>query len=126
MKRIKNPEIEEEPLTQEEQETFNRLNDVWGDDEDGVYQRQFEYYAMSNLKEEDRILVYSTERSLTHDDVVVYLTEDYNQSEVIKVETGLPKEEITKIVNNTFTKWYYYDIWVGGEPKPPKNSLRIR
>ena len=43
-------------------------------------------------------------------EVVVYLTEDYSKNESIWVSIELTKEEITKIVNDKFHKWYYYDI----------------
>ena len=43
-------------------------------------------------------------------EVVVYLTKDYSKNESIWVSNELTKEEITKIVNDKFDKWYYYDI----------------
>jgi len=43
-------------------------------------------------------------------EVVVYLTEDYSKNESIWVGRELTKEEITKIVNEKFKVWYYYDI----------------
>jgi hypothetical protein len=43
-------------------------------------------------------------------EVVVYLTEDYSKNESIWVSNKLSKEDITKIVNDNFDKWYYYDI----------------
>lgn len=43
-------------------------------------------------------------------EVVVYLTEDYSKNESIWVNNELTKDEITKIVNEKFDKWYYYDI----------------
>lgn len=43
-------------------------------------------------------------------EVVVYLKEDYSINESIWVDRELSKEEITKIVNNKFEEWYYYDI----------------
>lgn len=43
-------------------------------------------------------------------EVVVYLTEDYSKNESIWVGNELSKEEITKVVNNKFDIWYYYDI----------------
>jgi hypothetical protein len=43
-------------------------------------------------------------------EVVVYLTENYSKNESIWVSRELTKEEITKIVNEKFKVWYYYDI----------------
>jgi hypothetical protein len=43
-------------------------------------------------------------------EVVVYLTEDYSKNESIWVSNELSKEDITKIVNDNFDEWYYYDI----------------
>lgn len=43
-------------------------------------------------------------------EVVVYLKEDYSINQSIWVSNLLSKEEITKIVNSKFKKWYYYDI----------------
>jgi len=43
-------------------------------------------------------------------EIVVYLTEDYSINESIWVVRELSKEGITKIVNENFSKWYYYDI----------------
>jgi hypothetical protein len=43
-------------------------------------------------------------------EVVVYLTEDYSKNESIWVSNGLSKVDITKIVNDKFDEWYYYDI----------------
>lgn len=43
-------------------------------------------------------------------EVVVYLTKDYSKNESIWVGRELAKDEITKIVNDKFKVWYYYDI----------------
>jgi len=43
-------------------------------------------------------------------EVVVYLTEDYSKNQSIWVDKKLSKEEITKIINDNFPKWYYYDL----------------
>jgi hypothetical protein len=43
-------------------------------------------------------------------EVVVYLKIDYSENKTIWVNKGLNKEEITKIVNQKFKEWYYYDI----------------
>ena len=43
-------------------------------------------------------------------EVVVYLKRDYSKNESIWVSNNLAKEEITKMVNNMFVEWYYYDI----------------
>jgi len=43
-------------------------------------------------------------------EVVVYLTENYSKNKSIWVSNELTKEKITKIVNDKFDKWYYYDI----------------
>jgi len=44
------------------------------------------------------------------DRVIVYLSEDYKQSESFYISGGLSKDEITKEVNERFTEWFYYDI----------------
>lgn len=43
-------------------------------------------------------------------EVVVYLTYDYSINESIWVDKNLSKKEITKLVNEKFTTWFYYDI----------------
>jgi len=43
-------------------------------------------------------------------EVIVYLKEDYSESERIWVRGDLTMEEITKEVNSKFDDWYYYDI----------------
>ena len=43
-------------------------------------------------------------------EVVVFLKADYSLSESLWVSGDLTKEEITKLVNDSFTEWYYYDI----------------
>jgi hypothetical protein len=43
-------------------------------------------------------------------EVVVYLKLDYSENESIWVDNDLEKEEITKIVNEKFDLWYFYDI----------------
>jgi len=43
-------------------------------------------------------------------EVVVYLKLDYSENESIWVDNDLTKEEITKIVNEKFDLWYFYDI----------------
>jgi hypothetical protein len=43
-------------------------------------------------------------------EVVVYLKKDYSENKSIWVNSELDKEEITKIVNQQFKEWYYYDI----------------
>jgi hypothetical protein len=43
-------------------------------------------------------------------EVVVYLKLDYSENESIWVDNDLTKEEITKIVNEKFDTWYFYDI----------------
>ena len=43
-------------------------------------------------------------------EVVVYLKRDYSKNESIWVSNNLTKEKITKIVNDMFVEWYYYDI----------------
>lgn len=43
-------------------------------------------------------------------EVVVYLTQDYSINESIWVSADSTKEEITKKVNENFSKWWSYDI----------------
>lgn len=44
-----------EPLSEEEKETFNYLNEVWGDDDDKTYARHTHYHLVKNLsKHENR------------------------------------------------------------------------
>lgn len=43
-------------------------------------------------------------------EVVVYLTEDYSKNASVWVSKELSDEDITKIVNDNFDIWYYYDI----------------
>jgi hypothetical protein len=43
-------------------------------------------------------------------EVIVYLSEDYSINESIWVDKKLSKQEITKIIDSKFKKWYYYDI----------------
>ncbi len=43
-------------------------------------------------------------------EIVVYLKRDYSKNESILVSNNLTKEEITKIVNDMFVEWYFYDI----------------
>ena len=42
--------------------------------------------------------------------IVVYLKDDYSKNESIWVSGDLNKNEITKVVDNQFKEWYYYDI----------------
>ena len=41
-------------------------------------------------------------------EVIVYLSEDYSINESIWVDKKLSKQEITKIIDSKFKKWYYY------------------
>jgi len=43
-------------------------------------------------------------------EVVVYLKQDYSINKSIWLSDSLSKEQITKIVNDKFNIWYYYDI----------------
>lgn len=43
-------------------------------------------------------------------EIVVYLKKDYSENKSIWVDNNLTKEEITKVVNDKFIEWYYYDI----------------
>jgi hypothetical protein len=43
-------------------------------------------------------------------EIIVYLTEDYSVNESIWVDADLSRLEITSIINEKFSVWYYYDI----------------
>ena len=44
-------------------------------------------------------------------EVVVWLKEDYSESDNFYCSNTLSKEEITTEVNKRYKVWYYYDIW---------------
>lgn len=43
-------------------------------------------------------------------EIVVYLKRNYSKNESIWVDSNLTKDEITKIVNEKFKLWYFYDV----------------
>lgn len=43
--------------------------------------------------------------------IVVYLTQDYKESDYFYLPLDISKEFITQEVNKKYKIWYYYDIW---------------
>lgn len=43
-------------------------------------------------------------------EIVVYLTDDYSQNEIIWVSHGTTRDEIIKIINSQLKEWYSFDI----------------
>jgi hypothetical protein len=45
--------------------------------------------------------------------VVIYFDPEYKKSEVIYVDKGTSKEDITKTINEKFKNWFYWDSFPG-------------
>lgn len=43
--------------------------------------------------------------------IVVYLKQDYSESDEFECPNSWNKEQITEEVNKRYKIWYFYDIW---------------